>query len=132
VKIAAPYEKPRRNDHQGEMIIDTRRDISYYMFNSLTFQQENKMSLIKIKSKFQIVIPDDVRKRLKVEIGDTLEIEEKDGVLVARPVVVIDKSQTYFWSDEWQKGEREAEEAKKKGKFREFKNAEEAVKWLRS
>jgi len=102
------------------------------MVNSLTFQQENKMSLVRIKSKYQIVIPDDVRKRLNVEIGDTLEIEEKDGVLVARPVVVIDKSQTYFWSDEWQKGEREAEEAKKKGKFKEFKNAEEAVKWLRS
>ena len=59
------------------MIIDTRFHIFYYMVNSLTFQQENKMSLVRIKSKYQIVIPDDVRKRLNVEIGDTLEIEEK-------------------------------------------------------
>lgn len=90
------------------------------------------MSLVKVKSKYQIVIPEDVRKKLKVEIGDTLEIEEKDGVLVVRPVMVIEKSQAYFWTDEWQSSEKEAEEAKKKGKFRDFKKAEEAVKWLRS
>jgi antitoxin MazE len=90
------------------------------------------VSLVKVKSKYQIVIPDDVRKKLHVEIGDTLEIEEKDGILVAKPVVVVDKSQAYFWTEEWQKGEKEAEEAKKKGKFKEFDKAAEAVKWLKS
>lgn len=90
------------------------------------------MSLVKIKNKFQIVIPDEVRKKLKVEIGDTLEIEERDGVLVARPVMIVDRSQAYFWTEEWQKGEREAEEAKRKGRFREFDNADEAIKWLKS
>jgi AbrB family looped-hinge helix DNA binding protein len=90
------------------------------------------MSLVKVKNKYQIVIPEDVRKRLKIEIGDTLEIVEKDGTLLIKPVMVIEKSQTYFWTEEWQKGEREAEEAKKKGRFKEFKKAEEAVKWLKS
>jgi antitoxin MazE len=90
------------------------------------------MSLVKVKSKYQIVIPDEVRRKLHVEIGDTLEIEEKDGVLIAKPVVVIDKSQTYFWSEEWQKGEKEAEEAKKKGNFKEFDKAAGAIKWLKS
>lgn len=90
------------------------------------------MSLVKVKSKYQIVIPGDVRKKLQLEIGDTLEIEEKDNVLIIRPVVIIDKSQAYFWTDEWQKDEKEAEEAKKKGKFREFKRVDEAVKWLKS
>lgn len=90
------------------------------------------MSLVKVKSKYQIVIPEEVRKKLHVEIGDTLEIEEKDGVLVAKPVIVIDKSQAYFWTEEWQKGEKEAEEAKKKGKFKDFDRAEGAIKWLKS
>lgn len=90
------------------------------------------MSLVKVKSKYQIVIPDEVRKKLHVEIGDTLEIEEKGGVFVARPVVVVDKSQAYFWAEEWQEGEKEAEEAKKKGKFKEFDKAAEAIKWLKS
>jgi len=90
------------------------------------------VSLVKVKNKYQIVIPEDVRKRLRVEIGDTLEIEEKDGVLIVKPVMVIEKSQAYFWTKEWQEGEREAEEAKRKKKFRNFKKADEAIKWLRS
>jgi len=90
------------------------------------------MSLVKVKNKYQIVIPEDVRKRLRVEIGDTLEIEEKDGVLVVKPVMVIEKSQAYFWTKEWQEMEKEAEGAKRKKKFRDFKKADEAVKWLRS
>jgi len=90
------------------------------------------MSLVKVKNKYQIVIPEDVRKRLRVEIGDTLEIEEKDGILIVKPVMVIEKSQAYFWTKEWQEGEREAEEAKRKGRFKDFKKADEAIKWLRS
>ena len=90
------------------------------------------MPLVRIKNKYQIVIPEDVRAKLHVRIGDTLEIEEKDGVLVAKPVMVIDKSQAYFWTEEWQEGEKEAEEAKKKGKFKEFDKASEAIKWLKS
>lgn len=90
------------------------------------------MSLVKVKNKYQIVIPENVRKRLKVEIGDTLEIEEKDGVLVVKPVMVIEKSQAYFWTKEWQEMEKEAEEAKRKKRVKDFKKADEAVKWLRS
>ena len=90
------------------------------------------MSLVRVKNKYQIVIPEDVRKKLKVVIGDTLEIVEKDGTLVVKPVMVIEKSQAYFWTDEWQRGEKEAEEARSKREFRDFKKADEAVKWLRS
>ena len=90
------------------------------------------MSLVKIKNKYQIVIPEDVRKNIQLKIGDTLEIVEKDGVLILKPVIVIDKAQAYFWSEEWQAGEKKAEAAKKKGEFKEFKKASEAVKWLKS
>ncbi|HJX31780.1 MAG TPA: AbrB/MazE/SpoVT family DNA-binding domain-containing protein [Thermodesulfobacteriota bacterium] len=90
------------------------------------------MSLITVKKKYQIVIPEEVRKNIKVEIGDTLEVEEKNGVMILKPVTVIDKAQTYFWTEEWQKGEKAAEEAKKKGRFRDFNNADEAARWLKS
>lgn len=90
------------------------------------------MSLVRVKSKYQIVIPEDVRTKIHVKIGDTLEIEERDGVLVVKPVVVVDRAQAYFWTEEWQKGEKEAEEAKRKGKFKEFDKAAEAIQWLKS
>jgi len=89
------------------------------------------MSLVKLKNKYQIVIPDEVRKSIRVQIGDTLEIVEKDGVLIVKPVVVIDKAQAYFWTEEWQAGEKKAEAAKRKGEYKEFKKASEAVKWLK-
>jgi len=90
------------------------------------------MSLVKVKSKFQIVIPDDVRKKLNVHVGDTLEIEESGGTLIIKPVIVVDKAQAYFWTEEWQMAEKEAEAAKKQGDYKEFENADEAVKWLKS
>ena len=90
------------------------------------------MSLVRVKNKYQIVIPEDVRKKIRIKIGDTLEIMEKDGVLIAKPVVIVDKLQAYFWTDEWQRGEKEAEDAKKKGEFKDFEDAGEAAKWLKS
>ena len=54
------------------------------------------MSLVKVKSKYQIVIPEDVRKKVKVDIGDTLEIMEKDGAIVLKPVMVIEKISGVF------------------------------------
>lgn len=89
------------------------------------------MSLVKVKAKYQIVIPEEVRRRISLEVGDTLEIEERDGMLIAKPVMIIEKSQAYFWTEEWQRGERKAEEAKRTGKYEEFEDADEAVKWLR-
>ncbi|MFZ3122510.1 MAG: hypothetical protein WA104_03970 [Thermodesulfovibrionales bacterium] len=44
---------------------------------------------------------------------------------------LVDKSQAYFWTDEWQKGERKAEEAKKRKEFKDFKNVRDAIKWLK-
>jgi antitoxin MazE len=86
------------------------------------------MSLVKVKNKFQVVIPDGVRKKINLEIGDTLEVEEKDGTIILKPVVIIDKAQTYFWTKEWQEGEA----AKDKKDYKDFEKANEAIRWLKS
>ncbi len=39
-------------------------------------------------------------------------------------------SQRYYWTPEWQKGEREALEDLRAGRIRRFKNALDAIKWL--
>ncbi len=90
------------------------------------------MSLVKVKSIYQVVIPEDVRKKLKVEIGDVLKIEEKNGKLIIKPVVVVDKAQAYFWTKGWQAGEREADEDIEKGRLSgPFKSAKELISHLR-
>lgn len=90
------------------------------------------MALVKVKNKYQIVIPEDVRKKLKIKIGDMLEVNEKEGQLVARPVIVVDKSQAYFWTPEWQRAEKEADEDIRKGNLSgPFTKAEELIRHLK-
>ena len=44
----------------------------------------------------------------------------------------MDKSQAYFWSPEWQKGEKEADKDIRKGRLSGlFKSAEELITYLR-
>lgn len=40
-------------------------------------------------------------------------------------------SQAYFWTEEWQKGERKADEDIKAGRVKRFETAEEAVRYLK-
>ena len=66
------------------------------------------MSVSVIRAKGQLTIPQDVRDAAHLEEGDPIEIEiVADGILL-RPKKLVDASQAWFWSREWQDGEREA------------------------
>lgn len=49
------------------------------------------MPLVKIKEKYQVTIPAAIRQRLGLKAGDLLEAELKDGQIVLKPKIVIDK-----------------------------------------
>ena len=49
------------------------------------------MSLVKVKGKYQVTLPAAIRHALGVEEGDLLEVEARDGEIVFRPKVLIDK-----------------------------------------
>ena len=46
------------------------------------------------------------------------------------PKKLIDKSQAYFWTKRWQKGEREAAEDIKAGRVKSFGSVDELIKDL--
>ena len=53
-----------------------------------TFLQKIKMSLIKVKDKFQVTIPAAIRKIAKLDVGDLLEITVKeDGIFLRRKTI---------------------------------------------
>lgn len=58
-----------------------------------------------------ITLPADLRRRLRLDRDDAqLEIvEREDGVIELRPYVVVPADQAWFWTDRWQKMEREAD-----------------------
>jgi AbrB family looped-hinge helix DNA binding protein len=49
------------------------------------------MELVTVKTKFQVVIPREIRKRARLDIGDLLEASYEDGKITFTPKTVIDR-----------------------------------------
>jgi len=66
--------------------------------------------LINVKKRYTVTIPKSIREKLNVKEGEYIEAEIRGHSLVLTPVKVVKKDQEYFWTKEWQEGEREADE----------------------
>lgn len=66
------------------------------------------MSLIRVRGKGQITLPDDIRRAVRLDEGTYLEASVDGEAIILRPKLVIDASQAWFWTDAWQAGERAA------------------------
>jgi len=87
---------------------------------------------ILFKKRSQITIPKEFVEALELHEGDRLECRLEDGKIVIVPTIEIPKDQAWFWSEEWQKEEREVEEQLKKGQLSPPMSLEESIKWLDS
>jgi bifunctional DNA-binding transcriptional regulator/antitoxin component of YhaV-PrlF toxin-antitoxin module len=47
--------------------------------------------LVRIKTKYQVTLPNDLRKRVGVQIGDILEAKVERGKITLTPKIVIDR-----------------------------------------
>jgi len=66
------------------------------------------MGLTRVRTKGQITIPEEIRRTLRLEEGDVVDVAIEDGSIVLRPKKLIEASQAWFWTDAWQAGERQA------------------------
>ena len=78
----------------------------------------------------QLTLPAELRSKARAEPGDIFVADVEDGVIMLRPKKLIDASQAYFWTEEWQAGEREAAEDIAKGRTKRFRSAEELIRDL--
>ncbi len=53
------------------------------------------LPLVKVKEKFQITLPAELREALHLAVGDLLEATIQDNVIVLKPKVVIDRAQAW-------------------------------------
>jgi antitoxin MazE len=88
------------------------------------------ISLSKVTRHGQITLPAAVRKELDIEEGDLVEIQVVDDRAVVTPKKLVDKSQAYFWTEQWQKGEAEAEADIKAGRIKTFDSVEDLLEDL--
>jgi len=84
---------------------------------------------MKLREKGQITIPAPLRKRLNLSEGDSILIEERNGQIILKPL--LDPSQAWFWTEEWQEGEREAEKDIEEGRTKGFDDVEDLIEELK-
>jgi len=90
------------------------------------------MELVRVKRHYQITLPAGLRKRLNIDIGDYVEVENKEGDIVMRPVKVVHPDQEYFYTKEWQEGESQADKDIAKGDvIGPFDNIKDSLKALK-
>jgi len=84
--------------------------------------------LRRIQRNFQITIPPAIRKMLNLKIGDLIEFEVVDDEIKIKPKVVMDKSQSWFWTKDWQEREKEVEKNFREGKIIVSETVEDFIK----
>jgi AbrB family looped-hinge helix DNA binding protein len=90
------------------------------------------MAITRVSPKHQITIPKEAFEKLRLEVGDFLEVDVTEEGLLLIPKKLISKDQAWFWTKEWQEKEKEADEAIAKGEVSgPFKSADELIRHLR-
>lgn len=89
-------------------------------------------SVVKVQKNKNITLPMWLLNRFHVGVGDFVRLEERKEGVFLRPAKLIDPSQAYFWTKEWQAGEREADEDIRKGRVKKLKSVKELMRDLRS
>jgi bifunctional DNA-binding transcriptional regulator/antitoxin component of YhaV-PrlF toxin-antitoxin module len=88
---------------------------------------------VTVQARGTIALPADVRKRHHLdEPGAQVQVvEREDGVIELHPTVPVPASQAWFWTEEWQAGEREVDEELARGDYLDFASGEELMAHLR-
>jgi bifunctional DNA-binding transcriptional regulator/antitoxin component of YhaV-PrlF toxin-antitoxin module len=90
------------------------------------------MARTTLRAKGQLTLSDAIGKAAHLEEGDMLEAEvTADGILL-RPEKRTDAAQAWFWTPEWQEGEREADADRAAQRGESFGSGEQFIDALRS
>lgn len=79
---------------------------------------------VTLRAKNQVTIPNEAVEMLDLHKGDAFEVAIENGRVVLIPVVTIEKDQAWFWTQEWQQGEEEAQRDIKQGNVKSFDTVE--------
>jgi len=79
------------------------------------------MTLVQVRKKYQITLPAAIRKAAGISEGDLLAAQvQDDRTILLRPRRLVDASEAFFYTPEWQAAEREADEDLATGRYDDF------------
>jgi len=85
---------------------------------------------IHVGAKHQVTLPKEICRQARLHPGDPLEVIYEEDTIILRPQIHIPRDQAYFWTKEWQKGEREADEDIRAGRMTKTRNLKELFRKL--
>lgn len=84
-----------------------------------------------LRDKGQLTLPLEVRTALHIEAGDEVEfVVMTSGEVVLRGLKMIPADQAWFWTDSWQRGERQASDEIAAGRVETFKDEESFLDFI--
>ena len=85
-------------------------------------------ALLTLRRNGQITLPAELRRQASASEGDVFLAEVRDtDEIVLRRKKLVDASQSYFWTDEWQRDERDAQEDIRQGRTKRFRSAKAII-----
>ncbi len=90
------------------------------------------MALTRVTRNGQVTIPMELRREVGIEEGDLIELRAVGDRIELVPKKLIDKSQAYFWTREWQEAEREAQADIEEGRVQQFSSVDDLLDKLHS
>ena len=89
-------------------------------------------TIMKISSQGQIRIPKKIMQVLGIDKGDYVEVAVEKCQIVLKPRKLIDPTQGWYWTKEWQNMETEVDEQIEKNQLSpKLQTAEEGIEWLK-
>ena len=67
----------------------------FLTFTPMNHQGVFALPLVKVKEKFQITLPAELREVLHLAVGDLLEATIEENVIVLKPKIVVDRAQAW-------------------------------------
>ena len=91
------------------------------------------MGMTRVGPRHQVTIPKDVFDKIQLEVGDFLDVRLNGGAITMVPTKLIPKDQAWFYTPEWQKKEKEADQDMASGHVSgPFSTAKALIKHLRN
>lgn len=79
--------------------------------------KRQSFGVVQMKKKAILTIPKEVRLALHLsDEGEVFEMIVEDGKIILEPKALVPKGQEWYWTEQWQTGEREANEDIKVGR----------------